>query len=180
MIVKKNQPTLYWAAAFVFREPPVPAWRGERLTSKTQEKGYGRLETRSLTSTTALNDYLRPPDVAQVLHPSCRRLNLRTGRLDSEVTFGLTSLLRDLAGPVQLRQLWRGHWTIENRVHYGDTTPGENRCQMWTGTAPQALAAIRTAVLSLLRCHGWSNIAAVRNYASHPQRTLRLLGVTAL
>jgi hypothetical protein len=109
-------------------------------------------------------------------------VNLRTGRLESEVTDGLTSLPRELAGPVQLEQIWRGHWTIENRVHYvRDETFGEDRCQLWTGSGPQALAAFRNAVLSLLRFHGWSNIAAAtRNYASHPQRALRLLGAPAL
>jgi predicted transposase YbfD/YdcC len=182
MVVKKNQPTLYWAAELVFREPPVPVRPSESLSCQTQGKDHGRLETRRLASTTALNEYLRWPDVAQVLRRTCRRLNLRTGRLESEVTYGLTSLPRDLAGPVQLEQIWRGHWTIENRVHYvRDETFGEDRCQLWTGSGPQALAAFRNAVLSLLRFHGWSNIAAAtRNYASHPQRALRLLGAPAL
>jgi predicted transposase YbfD/YdcC len=182
MVSKKNQPTLYWAAALVFNEPPMPARPGESLTGQTQGKHHGRLETRRLTSTTALNDYLRWPDVAQVLHRTCRRLNLRTGRVEKEVTYGLTSLPRELAGPAELEHFWRGHWTIENRVHYvRDATFGEDRCQLWTSTGPQALAAIRNAILALLRFHGWSNIAAAaRNYASHPQRALQLIGVPAL
>jgi predicted transposase YbfD/YdcC len=182
MVIKKNQPTLYWAAALVFDEPPVPARPGESLTSQTQGKQHGRLETRRLTSTTALNDYLRWPDVAQVLRRTCRRRNLRTGRLEQEVTYGLTSLPRALAGPAELLHFWRGHWTIENRVHYvRDETFGEDRCQLWTGAGPQALAAIRNAILSLLRFHGWSNIAdATRRYAHQPQRILRLIGVPAL
>lgn len=182
MVIKKNQPTLYWAAELVFREPPVPAQPGESVTSQTQGKHHGRLETRRLTSTTALNDYLRWPDVAQVLCRTCRRLNLRTGRVEKEVTYGLTSLPRELAGPAELERFWRGHWTIENRVHYvRDVTFGEDRCQLWTGSGPQALAVIRNAILSLLRFHGWSNIAAAtRNYARHPQRVLQLIGVPAL
>jgi predicted transposase YbfD/YdcC len=183
MVIKKNQPTLYWAAELVFREPPLPVRPGESVTGQTQGKQHGRLETRRLTGTTALNDYLRWwPDVAQVLRRTCRRVNLRTGRLEKEVTYGLTSLPRELAGPAELEHFWRGHWTIENRVHYvRDETFGEDRCQLWTGSGPQALAAFRNAVLSLLRFHGWSNIAAAtRNYASHPQRALRLLGAPAL
>jgi predicted transposase YbfD/YdcC len=87
-----------------------------------------------------------------------------------------------LAGPAELERFWRGHWTIENRVHHvRDATFGEDRCQLWTGSGPQALAAIRNAILSLLRFHGWSNIAAAtRHYASQPQRALRLMGVPAL
>jgi predicted transposase YbfD/YdcC len=182
MVIKKNQPTLYGAAELVFREPPVPVRPGECLTSQTQDKQHGRLETRQLTSTTALNDYLRWPDVAQVLRRTCRRINQRTGCVETEVTYGLTSLPRALAGPAALEHFWRGHWTIENRVHYvRDETFGEDRCQLWTGAGPQALAAIRNAILSLLRFHGWSNIAAAaRNYARHPQRALQLIGVPAL
>lgn len=182
MVIKKNQPTLYWAAELVFREPPVPGRPSESLSCQTQGKDHGRLETRRLASTTALNEYLRWPDVAQVLRRTCRRVNLRTGHLEKEVTYGLTSLPRALAGPAELEHFWRGHWTIENRVHYvRDETFGEDRCQLWTGSGPQALAAFRNAILSLLRFHGWSNIAAAtRSYASHPQRALRLLGAPAL
>lgn len=182
MVIKKNQPTLSWAAALVFRDPPVPVRPGECLTGQTQGKQHGCLETRWLTRTTALNDYLRWPDVAQVLRRTCRRINLRTGRVEKEVTYGLTSLPQALAGPAELEHFWRGHWTIENRVHYvRDEVFGEDRCQLWTGTGPQALAAIRNAILSLLRFHGWSNMAAaVRNYASHPQRVLQLIGVPTL
>ena len=98
---------------------------------------------------------------------TCRRINSRSGLVETETTYGITSLPRALAGPQQLEQFWRGHWTIENRLHYvRDETLGEDRCQVHTGQAPQALAAFRNAILSLLRFHGWSNIAAAtRRYA---------------
>jgi predicted transposase YbfD/YdcC len=113
---------------------------------------------------------------------TCRRCHLRTGKIETEVTYGITSLPRSLAGPAQLEQFWRGHWTIENRLHYvRDETWREDRCQLHSGHAPQTLAALRNAILSLLRYHGWSNIAAAsRCYAAQPQRFLRLLGVPAL
>lgn len=135
-----------------------------------------------MVSTIALNQYLQWPGVNQVLCRTCRRVHLRTGQVETETTYGLTSLPRSLAGPVQLEQIWRGHWTIENRLHYvRDTIFGEDAGQAHTDTAPQALAAIRNAILSLFRFHGWSNLAAAtRHYAAHPQRTLRLLGVPAL
>jgi len=182
MVIKKNQPTLYWAADLVFREPPQPVRPGEVLRYQTTDKAHGRLERRTLVSTTALNEYLQWPGVAQVLCRTCRRVHLRTGQVETETTYGLTSLPRSLAGPAQLEQIWRGHWTIENRLHYvRDTTLGEDACQVHTDTAPQALAAIRNAVLSLFRFQGWSNIAAAtRHYAAHPQRLLQLLGVPAL
>ena len=182
MIVKQNQPARYEAVALLFRLPPVPVRRGELLTAQTEGKDHGRRERRTLASSTALTGYLGWPGAAQVMRRTCRRINARSGLVETETTYGITSLPRELAGPKQLEQFWRGHWTIENRLHYvREKTLGEDRCQVHTGQAPQALAAFRNAVLSLLRFHGWSNIAAAtRRYADEPQRFLRLLGVPAL
>jgi predicted transposase YbfD/YdcC len=80
MIIKKNQPTLYEAAELVFREPPVPARPGELLSTQTANKAHGRLEIRSLASTTALNAYLSWPGVAQIMRRTCYRRNMRTGQ----------------------------------------------------------------------------------------------------
>ena len=49
---------------------------------------------------------------------TCRRINTRTGRRETKVTYGLSSLPRNLAGASQLECIWRGHWTIKNRLHY--------------------------------------------------------------
>jgi hypothetical protein len=69
---------------------------------------------------------------------------------------------------------WHGHWTVGNRVRgVRDETLSEDRCQLGTGTAPQALAAVRNAVLSLLSFHGWSNIAAAA------RNTRRATGISA-
>jgi hypothetical protein len=56
-------------------------------------------------------------------------------------------------------------------------TLGEDACQVRAGQAPQALAALRNALLSLLRAQGWTNIAAaLRHYGAYVARALRLLG----
>ena len=113
-----------------------------------------------------------------MLRRTCRRIIVSTGLIESETTYGITSLPRDLAGPELVERFWRGHWTIENRLHYvRDETMGEDRCQVHTGTTPQVLATLRNGILTLLRYHGWSNIAeANRRYAANPQKALQLLG----
>ena len=80
----------------------------------------------------------------------------------------MTSLGAAAGTPAVLAALWRGHWTIENRRHYvRDVTLGEDACQVHSGHAPQALAALRNAVISLLRSAGWHNIAAgIRHYST--------------
>ncbi len=178
LIVKENQPTLHAALARVFDGdlPPEPTDHAARAT--TREKRHGRLTARTLERTAALNAYLDWPDVGQVLRRTYRAVNLATGRVSEEVTYGLTSLPAAATTPAQVERHWRGHWTIENRVHYvRDVTLGEDAGQVWAGHAPQALAALRNALLSLLRARGWANIAAaLRHYGAYPDRALRLLG----
>jgi predicted transposase YbfD/YdcC len=178
MIVKQNQPTLYDAIALLFQTPPVPARPGETRSYTYHGKAHGRLETRTLDCSLALNHYLAWPGLAQVLRRTCRRVMARTGLVETETTHGITSLPRQLAGPEQLEHFWRGHWTIENQLHYvRDQTLGEDRCQVHTGAAPQVLATLRNGILAALRYHGWSNIAeANRRYAANPHKALHLLG----
>ena len=55
----------------------------------------------------------------------------------------------------------RGHWGIENRVHYvRDATMGEDANRTRTGSGPQVLATLRNATISRMRASGSTNIAA--------------------
>ena len=51
-----------------------------------------------------------------------------------------------------------------------DETLGEDRCQMWAGNAPQALAALKNGILMALRYKGWENIAEALRYYAAPVR----------
>ena len=54
---------------------------------------------------------------------------------------------------------------------------GEDAGQTYRGSTPQALAAVRNAILPLLRCTGWTNIAdALRTYAASLVDALKLIG----
>ena len=97
----------------------------------------------------------------QVLRRECERIELKTGKVSTAVTYRVTSVAPAAATPLELEGWWRGHWMIENRVQYvRDVTMGEDGHQMHTGQAPQALAALRNTVLTLLRRAGWTTIAA--------------------
>ena len=92
MVVKENQPALYAAIALVFRMPPPPHDDDHVDARHVGEKAHGRLETRTVERTCALNGYLDWPDVGQVLRRTCQRIIMRTGEVSEAVTFGLTSL----------------------------------------------------------------------------------------
>jgi predicted transposase YbfD/YdcC len=178
MVVKRNRRQLYDELTWFFDTPPLPCDRPWR-TVTTVNKGHGRLETRTLTCTDDLDDDLRWPGVQQVLRRESERVRLKTGEVTHAVTYALTSLRTDEATGAELAGLWRGHWAIENRRHYvRDVTLGEDACQMHVGAAPQALAAVRNALISLLRQAGWRNIAAgLRHFSTSVHDALQFIGV---
>jgi len=177
MVIKRNHRQLYEEVTWFFDTPPLPCdppWR----EATTLNKGHGRVETRAGTCTADLDDYLAWPGVQQVLRRVCERIELKTGKVSRAVTYALTSVAPTEATPLELEGWWRGHWTIENRVHYvRDVSMGEDAQQMHTGNAPQALAALRNTLLKLLRCAGWTNIAAaLRHFAGAPREALLFIG----
>jgi len=103
----------------------------------------------------------------------------RGAALSREVAYAITSLSLLCATPRRLLRLWRGHWAIENRSHYvRDVTFGEDACRVRSGNAPQLLAALRNAVISLLRAKRVKNLSATtRNLSWQFSKTVQLLGV---
>lgn len=102
----------------------------------------------------------------------------RKGRAQHEVRYAITSQGVEV-GPDRLLAQVRGHWSIENRLHYvRDVSFGEDGSQVRKGSAPQVMAALRNAVIGILRQAGWANIAAgLRHYAWRPGAALSLLGI---
>lgn len=182
MVVKHNQPQLYADLDLLFATPPLPADAAAYRQYTTITKGHGRLETRRLVGSTELCGYVAWPDVGQVLQRTCERTILKTGKTTVEITYGITSLTPDDAEVQQVEQFWRGHWAIENRVHYvRDVTFGEDAGHAYTGNTAHALAALRNALLNLIRSQGWTNVAdALRVYAASISAALSLLGVPPL
>ena len=173
VLVKANQPELAWALGTLFAEPPA----GERFATAVQWDKHGdRVEVRRLWASTALAGYLDWPGAKQVAR--VERVSRRRGRERREVRYVLTSL-GPTVGPAELLERVRGHWAIENRLHYvRDVTLGEDACRVRTGAAPQVLAALRNAVIALLRHAGWANVAAgLRHYGWQRDEALKLLGV---
>lgn len=74
--------------------------------------------------------------------------------------------------------LSRGHWSIENRLHWvRDVTFDEDRSQVRKFAGPQVMASIRNLAISLLRMAGAKNIAqALRYCARLGSYVLRFIG----
>lgn len=74
--------------------------------------------------------------------------------------------------------LVRGHWTIENRLHWvRDVTFDEDRSRVRTGSGPRVMATLRNLAISLVRLTHSGTIAhATRVVAFSQQRALKLIG----
>jgi predicted transposase YbfD/YdcC len=146
-------------------------------TATTLDKGHGRTERRMLKATTALNDYLNWPGVAQV--GQVESTVTKDGKTTTEVRSFVASVPRAEADGERLLGWVRGHWSIENRSHYvRDVTLGEDASRIRKGSGPEVMAAVRNATIGLLRLSGASNIAAaVRRNGSRIGELFTKLGI---
>jgi predicted transposase YbfD/YdcC len=164
MTVKGNMPALYK------RLKKLP-WAAIPATSAVST-GHGRRARRTIKAALAPAwiGFAGAAQVAQV-----RRTVTKKGKKTVEVVYLITSD-RD-ADPATLAAWVRGHWEIENKLHWvRDVTYQEDKSLVRTGNAPRVMATLRSLAISILRLDGHANIAAAnRHHARDPQRTLTLL-----
>lgn len=165
--VKKNHPVLSADLAMHFASERLPAFAHlqDFRSHTTIEKGHGRIEPRTLTASTGLNDYLKWPGLQQVFEIKRERYICRTGQTTTETGYGLTSHAKQRASAASLLHLNRSHWGIENELHYRrDVTFGEDRCRITSKRAAEALAVFNNLAIRLISQAGWRNAAQARRY----------------
>jgi predicted transposase YbfD/YdcC len=95
------------------------------------------------------------------------------------VHFGITSLSAEPADAAALLGDGRTHWRIEKERHYvRDVTPGEDACRVRSAHAPRVRAALRNAVIHLLRDVGAkSGPEAIERLPVNPTKAQELIGI---
>ena len=181
-LVDANQPTLQADIEQLFAPPPPPAPGHGPITieeqqARTVDKGHGRLEVREIRVSSELADYLDWPYVAQVFQLT--RTWICKGITKQEVKLGIPSLPQEDASAERLVLLKRGHWGIENRLHYVlDDTLREDRSTIHAGYGPDIMAILRRTAVSAWRRAGFAQIAArLRHNSRHPEDALKVLGL---
>lgn len=176
VIIKDNQPTLHEDVRLLF-DPPYPALPlTDRREAASLDYGHGRhQEVRRLVASTDLMGYSDWPGLAQVWR--WERTWQEQDPTKREVRYGITSLPPDVAPATRLLELKRGHWVIENGLHYiKDVTLGEDRSLVHLGTGPMVMSILRDTALSLLRLAGITRIASrLRYHSSHPELAVALV-----
>lgn len=183
-LVKGNQPQLFEDLRVLFA-PLAPTKRaGEGLLclpeqhAQTAEKAHGRVDIRSIRVSSELKGYSDWPGLEQVFE--IRRRWQSKDVWHEAVRYGVTSLPATITIPERVLKLKRGHWTIENGLHYvKDVTMGEDKSTVHADNGPKIMAALRNTALSLLRHAGFSTIAARMRYNStHPEAALEVLSLS--
>lgn len=180
--VKGNHPQLWqdlhdWFDTEVDLIPgmgcPAKDFRSVTLTNK----GHGRLEVRTLTTSGQLNDFLDWPFLQQVFRLERKVTIQKTGCTHCEISYGITSLTSEEASPVQLLKMLRSYWRIENSLHYRrDVTLREDHTRFKRLSAAHNMAIINNLVLSLFAKTNYSFLPSARRFfAAYPDQAAVLL-----
>ncbi|MGS2620091.1 ISAs1 family transposase [Micromonospora sp. LZ34] len=127
LTVKANQPNLHAQLAGL-------PWQAVPDATRDTDRGHGRREIRSLKILT-ISTGIEFPRATQALQVRRRRRRLdQPKRFTTETVYAITDLRVHQARPGQLAAWIRGHWGIENKVHWvRDVTYDEDRSQIRTG-----------------------------------------------
>jgi predicted transposase YbfD/YdcC len=171
LTVKANQPTLLTRCARL-------AWHNVPVLARTRDQGHGRVELRTLKAVTVHR--FEFPHAAQVIQLTRKTRELRTRRWRTVIVYAITSLAHAQAGPARLADLIRGHWSIENGLHYiRDVTFGEDASQVRVGNGPHVMACLRNLIIGTLHQNRSASVAAtLRHHSRDPTRPLAALGIT--
>ena len=161
----------------------VLCWQNVLLMEKPMryrshvEKARGGITTRKVTASRVLTGHIDWPGLAEVYCYETHKENTKTGQISRHKQYGITSLSPEVASAKDLIKLQRGHWTIENKVHWvRDTVFREDASQARTGSLPHVMAALRNTAMSVLRFNGYTKIAeTLRLFASETKLAVNLI-----
>ena len=167
LIVKRNQPRLHTQLATLPRRDVPKAY-------DKREPGHGRIERRTL-KVASVAAGLAFPHAAQAIQITRRRkLKQKWSR---QTCYAVTSLTHAQATYARLAAIIRGHWGIEDRLHWiRDIDFDEDHSQIRTAAGPQIMASLRNLVVTILELSGAASVAAaLRYHARWPSRPLRTI-----
>ena len=174
-IAKDNQPSLRKAIRLLFTERSQPDFQ-EPLTL-----AHGRIEQRSIWTSTRLNHYLDFPSVGQVFAIERQVIEKKSGKTSTETVFGLTSHTPQTADAARVLAYNRGHWTIENGCHYLlDWHWDEDRSTIRKGHGPQNLTALRRFAIGVIKSKTQDSVATtIQRLARNVRLVFDYLRMTA-
>jgi predicted transposase YbfD/YdcC len=158
LAVKGNQPTLHAGIVKFFLDHLEDDFARVRVSRyETAERGHGREETRTYYVCAAPDDL---PDRRRWKKLTAIGIaindTLRAGKQMSEVRY---YILSQKPSARKFAEAVRGHWSIENRLHWQlDVTFGEDQSRLRKGHADANFSILRRTALSLLKNNRTSKV----------------------
>jgi predicted transposase YbfD/YdcC len=172
-IAKDNHPTLAADIRLHF------AARGEPDFREPPQLQHGRVESRAIWTSSALNDYLNFPGVAQVFAIERHTIEKKTGKTSTDIAYGLTDHTPQSADPARLLAFNRDHWRVEAHHYILDWNWDEDRCTLRTGHGPENITRLRRFAVGLIKSKSDDSVAAtIAKLARNVRRVFDYLGMT--
>ena len=165
--VKKNQPKLL-ADIQQYFEPPKQSigWYKPSLPQEvveTTNTGHGRVERRVLRVISSAIEYLNWPSVKQIYQIERHVTDKKSRKASCEISYGLTSCSQQKAQPEKLMKWIRGHWAIENGLHYRrDVTMKEDATRMKYPKMARVMSHFNNFIIAIMHKLGLDNLASAR------------------
>ena len=119
----------------------------------------GRIEVRRIWATTALNDYVKFPHVAQIYKIERGITDKKSGKTSSEIAYGITSRTTEEAPPKTILYKDRYHWSVEVYHYIIDWIYDEDRSTIRTGYGPENITRLRRFAVGLIKSKGIKKIS---------------------
>jgi len=156
LTVKNNQKALHEDIKLFFEDAIEQG--DEQLLHCTMEpdNGHGRLDERRVWASDDV-DWLRRrhpdwPGLCGIVRVEGRRLDFATAKQSTQTRYYLTSLDPRKVGVLGMGEWVRGHWSIENNLHWClDVSFGDDAARVRKDHGPINLAAIKRHVLGLVK-----------------------------
>jgi predicted transposase YbfD/YdcC len=148
--LKGNQPNLFKSVKANF----IPQESHFELN-----KEHGRLEKRTVSICTQLDDIKPWPGLQTLIRVDSQRQLKKGGqlRIETETRYYIASFGESAES---FARRIRGYWGVENKVHYvRDVTQGEDRSRIRMHHLPHIFTVARNFALNLYRSSGFSNMA---------------------
>jgi predicted transposase YbfD/YdcC len=172
-IAKDNQPSLAEDIRLAFENRQAPDY------SEPYTLVHGRIESRSIWTSTELNNYLEFPFVGQIFAIQRHTIDKKSGKETNDIAYGLTSHSPMSANAEQVLKFNRGHWGVESHHYLLDWNWNEDRCTIRKGHGPENINCLRRFAAGLIKSISKDSVSAtIEKLARNVRRVFDYLRMT--
>ena len=172
-IAKDNQPKLAEAIRLHFE------CRGTACYTEPSRLAHGRFESRSIWTSTELNNCLNFPFVGQVFAIQRNTTDKKTGKKSDEIAYGLTSHSPESANAERILKFNREHWGVESHHYILDWNWDEDRCTISKKHGPANITSLRRFAVGFIKAVSKDSVAStIQRLARNVRQVLDYLRMT--